>query len=519
MADLKDKQIRLVGSQDFAYATGSYTEGHIYFTKDTNGSILVNGKVYGTTDSSYIKVGDVDLTTALSNNLNAAKSYADTAQANSYKYTDDKINALDYNDAEVSNQYVSAVTQTDGKISVTRKSLPTLSGGATGTDTKPIKSVTVNGHTITVNTVSEDLAKASHTHTLVPTFSGTQDDSSDHFVYTANAFTGTDLGFTYNLTKVASYTYAQSLGQEIDNIKEFFTYGDAHLNEAYDTLKEIQQYITEDGEAATELIGKVDTALKGVDVNYTVNGAKDDTSTKVGNVTLSYTTIGNTTGTATADVKIAYADGTTYGVVRIGDGISVEDGVISVASDVDTKYSLSTAYVNASSIADGVKVSLDGTDNTHDDVTFKAGAGIKLEHAPGTSTNSGTLTFGLNLSASGATSADSAVSALTDGTAYVDAPKFVTGVTISNGTLTYTYSKLSLSHGTSGVTAGSYGDNVETPLTHGGTFKVPYITVNACGHVTRISDKTITLPTPSISSSTLKVSNNSEATTIDLVWL
>lgn len=519
MADLKDKQIRLVGSQDFAYATGSSaTQGHIYFTKDTNGSIVVNGKVYGTTNASYINVGDVDLPTVLSNNLNAAKSYADTAEANAYAYATASINALDYNDEEVSNQYVSAVTQTDGKISVKRKSLPTLSGGNTGTDTKPIKSVTVSGHTITVNTVSEDLAKASHTHTIIPTF-GVSDDSSDNFVYTAHEFNGTDLGFTYNLTKVASYTYAQSLGHEIDNIKEFFTYGDAHLNEAYDTLKEIQNYITEDGEAATELVKKVDTALKGVDVNYTVNGAKDDTSTKVGNVTLSYTTIGNTTGTTTADVKIAYADGTTYGVVRIGDGISVEGGVISVASDVDTKYSLSTAYVNASSIADGVKVSLDGTDNTHDDVTFKAGAGIKLEHAPGTGTNSGTLTFGLNLTANGATSADSAVSALTDGTAYVDAPKFVTGVTISNGTLTYTYSKLSLSHGTSGVTAGSYGDNVETPLTHGGTFKVPYITVNACGHVTSISDKTITLPTPSISSSTLKVSNNGEATTIDLVWL
>ena len=68
MANLKDKQIRLVGSQNFAYATGSsYTQGHVHFTTDEHGSIVVNGKVYGTTDASYIYVGSENIPTFIAN--------------------------------------------------------------------------------------------------------------------------------------------------------------------------------------------------------------------------------------------------------------------------------------------------------------------------------------------------------------------------------------------------------------------------------------------------------------------
>ena len=47
----------------------------------------------------------------------------------------------------------------------------------------------------------------------------------------------------------------------------------------------------------------------------------------------------------------------------------------------------------------------------------------------------------------------------------------------------------------SGVTAGSYGPSANTTPAHaGGTFKVPYITVDAKGRVTAASSKTITMP-------------------------
>lgn len=46
----------------------------------------------------------------------------------------------------------------------------------------------------------------------------------------------------------------------------------------------------------------------------------------------------------------------------------------------------------------------------------------------------------------------------------------------------------------SGVTAGSYGPSANASPAHGGTFSVPYITVDAKGRVTSASTKTITVP-------------------------
>lgn len=51
-----------------------------------------------------------------------------------------------------------------------------------------------------------------------------------------------------------------------------------------------------------------------------------------------------------------------------------------------------------------------------------------------------------------------------------------------------------ISHSTSGATAGSYGDSAAQTPGYGGTFKVPYITVNTYGHVTGISEHTVTIP-------------------------
>lgn len=48
--------------------------------------------------------------------------------------------------------------------------------------------------------------------------------------------------------------------------------------------------------------------------------------------------------------------------------------------------------------------------------------------------------------------------------------------------------------GDSGVTAGSYGDSAAQTPAHSGSFKVPYVTVNAKGIVTGISEHTVTLP-------------------------
>lgn len=51
-----------------------------------------------------------------------------------------------------------------------------------------------------------------------------------------------------------------------------------------------------------------------------------------------------------------------------------------------------------------------------------------------------------------------------------------------------------LSHATSGVTAGSYGPSADSSLNPGGSFNVPYVTVDSTGHTTVASTKTVTIP-------------------------
>lgn len=52
----------------------------------------------------------------------------------------------------------------------------------------------------------------------------------------------------------------------------------------------------------------------------------------------------------------------------------------------------------------------------------------------------------------------------------------------------------SVTHVNSGAAAGSYGDSAAQIPGFGGTFKVPYVTVNATGHITEISHHNITIP-------------------------
>lgn len=82
---------------------------------------MINGKVAQTAYDTKM----AELAKADSDNLAAAKSHAEGL-----------VNALDVTDAAVAGQYVSAVGQSDGKISVTRANLPTYTlttGSANGT--------------------------------------------------------------------------------------------------------------------------------------------------------------------------------------------------------------------------------------------------------------------------------------------------------------------------------------------------------------------------------------------------
>ena len=67
-------------------------------------------------------------------------------------------------------------------------------------------------------------------------------------------------------------------------------------------------------------------------------------------------------------------------------------------------------------------------------------------------------------------------------------------IAVSSTSAITTSGTRTISHETSGATAGSYGDSGDQTPTYGGTFKVPYITVNDTGHVTGISAHTVKIP-------------------------
>ena len=74
-------------------------------------------------------------------------------------------------------------------------------------------------------------------------------------------------------------------------------------------------------------------------------------------------------------------------------------------------------------------------------------------------------------------------------------------INIDNSSAITTSGSRTLSHATSGATAGSYGDSSAQTPTYSGTFKVPYLTVDTYGHITGVSDHNVTIPAiPNLSS-------------------
>lgn len=158
---------------------GSADEHTIYMVGDGEGEgnqkyeefILING--------AFEKIGDsaVDLTNyALKTEVATAKQEAtqaaatdatqkaNTAEQNAKTYADGLIGALDVTDAEVKGQYVSAVSEVDGKVVVSRKQLPAkpvIAEGATnGTISVDGADVPVHGLKSAAYTDASDYATA-----------------------------------------------------------------------------------------------------------------------------------------------------------------------------------------------------------------------------------------------------------------------------------------------------------------------------------------------------------------------
>lgn len=159
---------------------GSANEDTIYMVGDGTGEeenqkyeefMLING--------AFEKIGDsaVDLTNyALKTEVDAAKQEAistaatdatqkaNTAEQNAKTYADGLIAALDVDDSEVEGQYVSSVSEVDGKIKVSRKQLPAkpviIEGTTNGTISVDGSDVPVHGLGSAAYTEAGDYATA-----------------------------------------------------------------------------------------------------------------------------------------------------------------------------------------------------------------------------------------------------------------------------------------------------------------------------------------------------------------------
>lgn len=72
----------------------------------------------------------------------------DTSVEGAKRYTDGKIAELDFTDAAVENEYVSSVSETDGKITVYRTAIPIIGVTDTKEDGKFVTSIKLEGNTV-----------------------------------------------------------------------------------------------------------------------------------------------------------------------------------------------------------------------------------------------------------------------------------------------------------------------------------------------------------------------------------
>lgn len=117
IADAAEKYL----GKDETAVNSSQLEGHAasYFATAANLTAL-DGRVEDIED----ELGTYgDIVTHNASEFDAAGA-ADTAETNAKAYTDTEIGKLDYTDTAVEGQFVTAVSETDGKITVTRAAVP-----------------------------------------------------------------------------------------------------------------------------------------------------------------------------------------------------------------------------------------------------------------------------------------------------------------------------------------------------------------------------------------------------------
>lgn len=144
---IEDLEAKKHTVSDVTAATGKYVSG---VNVDANGALTIKQTAL-TADgvaAAAINAGDATVAVEGTNVSAQITSLAKSIKAAS-KTADAAIKALDVTDTAVAGQYVSAVSETDGKINVTRANLPTLS-----VKTGSGQFAAVNNHEVEIKTTA-----------------------------------------------------------------------------------------------------------------------------------------------------------------------------------------------------------------------------------------------------------------------------------------------------------------------------------------------------------------------------
>lgn len=185
------------------------------------------------------------------------------------------------------------------------------------------------------------------------------------------------------------------------------------------------------------------------------------------------------------------ATSSVLGGVKVGDNISVSDGMISVANGstsakgvVQLSSSVNSSSTSLAATASAVKSAYDLANSKQSPATSLSGYGIADAYTKDEVDNLIANSGGSGGSTSG--TADRLTTART-----ISLSTDATGSVAFDGSQDVT---LAVTLANSGVTASSYGQSANTTLSNGGSFKVPYLTIDKKGRVTKAYTRTVTLP-------------------------
>ena len=137
----------------------------------------------------------------------------DTSVEGAKRYTDVKIAELDVTDAAVENQYVSSVSETDGKITVSRTAIPIIGVTDTKEDGKFVTSIKLEGNTVQAERAQITSSQVSRVATDITgvTVEAALKEVKDSSIVTLSSTTPSD-GTSSVLKKYTLYQNGEEIG-------------------------------------------------------------------------------------------------------------------------------------------------------------------------------------------------------------------------------------------------------------------------------------------------------------------